>query len=239
MNANTTARKARRRTLSVAAAAVTAAAALSLTACSGADSGTNAAGAGAQAADAAGSSGGAHGDERQASTGAKAGAGAQAMDQQPSGVHTARGGAKAGTGSRRCHTSGLKAAFATGEDAAPDPNASGATTTSVVVTNTSGRTCEIGGFPGVDLKPDAGGPAWSLARSSARHSSITLHPGDSTDFTINLGMAKENEEGSWKPATVAVTPPDETTALTLKWPWGPLVHQDGATHPATFVNPIG
>ncbi|KOG51903.1 flagellar motor protein MotB [Streptomyces varsoviensis] len=154
-------------------------------------------------------------------------------------MHTARGGAKAGAGSRRCHTSGLKAAFATGEDAAPDPNASGATTTSVVVTNTSGRTCEIGGFPGVDLKPDAGGPAWSLARSSARHSSITLHPGDSTDFTINLGMAKENEEGSWKPATVAVTPPDETTALTLKWPWGPLVHQDGATHPATFVNPIG
>ncbi|KOG65853.1 flagellar motor protein MotB, partial [Streptomyces griseoflavus] len=38
---------------------------------------------------------------------------------------------------------------------------------------------------------------------------------------------------------VAVTPPNETTALTLKWPWGPLIHQDGATHPATFVNPIG
>ncbi|MFH8346674.1 DUF4232 domain-containing protein, partial [Streptomyces sp. NPDC018045] len=40
-------------------------------------------------------------------------------------------------------------------------------------------------------------------------------------------------------ATVAVTPPNETTSLTLKWPWGPLVDQMGATHPATFVNPIG
>ncbi|MEV5597215.1 DUF4232 domain-containing protein, partial [Streptomyces sp. NPDC052496] len=36
-----------------------------------------------------------------------------------------------------------------------------------------------------------------------------------------------------------VTPPNETTALTLTWPWGPLTHQDGATHPATFVHPIG
>ncbi|WP_267882770.1 DUF4232 domain-containing protein [Streptomyces rimosus] len=66
-----------------------------------------------------------------------------------------------------------------------------------------------------------------------------MGPGDSTDFTLNLGMAKNNEEGSWKPQTVAVTPPNETTALTLKWPWGPLIHQDGATHPTTFVNPIG
>ncbi|MFH8350510.1 hypothetical protein ACH4EB_38160, partial [Streptomyces sp. NPDC018045] len=32
-------------------------------------------------------------------------------------------------------------------------------------------------------------------------------------------------------ATVAVTPPNETTSLTLKWPWGPLVDQMGATHP--------
>ncbi|WP_394298564.1 DUF4232 domain-containing protein [Streptomyces rimosus] len=135
--------------------------------------------------------------------------------------------------------SDLKAAFATGEDAVPDPNASGGTTTSIVLTNKSSRTCTIGGFAGVDLRPDAGGPSWSLARSSAKHGSITLGPGDSTDFTLNLGMAKENDEGSWKPATVAVTPPNETTALTLKWPWGPLVHQDGATHPATFVNPIG
>ncbi|MGW7555873.1 DUF4232 domain-containing protein, partial [Streptomyces rimosus] len=80
---------------------------------------------------------------------------------------------------------------------------------------------------------------WSLARSSAKHGSITLGPGDSTDFTLNLAMAKNNEEGSWKPQTVAVAPPNETTALTLKWLWGPLIHQDGATHPTTFVNPIG
>ncbi|MEU7185465.1 DUF4232 domain-containing protein, partial [Streptomyces sp. NPDC045470] len=68
---------------------------------------------------------------------------------------------------------------------------------------------------------------------------ITLAPGESTDFTLNLGTAQENAEDSWLPRTVTVTPPDETTSLTLKWPWGPLVDQRSATHPATFVNPIG
>ncbi|MFJ8823981.1 flagellar motor protein MotB, partial [Streptomyces sp. NPDC102467] len=29
------------------------------------------------------------------------------------------------------------------------------------------------------------------------------------------------------------------TSITLDWPWSPLVDQRGATHPATFVNPIG
>ncbi|MFH8409604.1 DUF4232 domain-containing protein [Streptomyces sp. NPDC018019] len=248
---STATRTARRRTLRLAAAALTAAAGLALTACSGSDaSGTKAAGqedAGLAAVEAGGtdpsrtgSSADAQGSDIRADSGARSstGTGSGSTGKQPSGSQAARGGT-AGSGVQRCHTSGLKAAFAMGEDARPDPDASGGTTTSIVLTNTSGRTCTIGGFAGVDLKPDAGGPSWSPARSSARHGSITLGPGDSTDFTISLGMAKENEEGSWKPATVAVTPPDETASLTLKWPWGPLIHQDGATHPATFVNPIG
>ncbi|MGW5445103.1 DUF4232 domain-containing protein [Streptomyces asiaticus] len=99
-------------------------------------------------------------------------------------------GDRAGSGVQRCHTSGLNAAFATGDDAAPDPYASGSTTTSVVLTNVGDRTCEIGGFPGVDLKSENGGQVWSLARSSAKYGSITLGPGDSTDFTINLGRPR-------------------------------------------------
>ncbi|MEU2788452.1 DUF4232 domain-containing protein [Streptomyces sp. NPDC007100] len=220
MNSAST-RTARRRTLRVAAAALTAVAGLALTACSGADAATGTKAAAHMDADAA-----------------AAVQGAGAAGKQAGSANAARGG-KAGSGIQRCHTSDLKAAFATGEDATPDPNAGGSTTTSIVLTNKSSRTCKIGGFAGVDLKPDANGPGWSLTRSSAKHGSITLAPGDSSDFTLNLGMAKENDEGSWKPATVAVTPPNETTALTLKWPWGPLVDQRGATHPATFVNPIG
>lgn len=253
MTADTTARTVRRRTLRVAAAALTAVAGLTLTACSGSDAGTGAkaaahldpqaAAANAGGADAGGTgSGGA--DSANSSSSAQGGAEAKAGTKpggggQRAGGSHATGGGKAAAGVQRCHTSSLTAVFATGEDAVPDPDADGGTTTSIVLTNKGSRSCKIGGFAGIDLKPDAGGPGWSLARSSAKHASLTLAPGESTDFTLNLGLAKENAEDSWLPRTVTVTPPNETTSLTLKWPWGPLVDQRGATHPATFVNPIG
>ncbi|MFI9230812.1 DUF4232 domain-containing protein [Streptomyces rimosus] len=220
-----------RRTFHIAATAV----GLALTACSGSDAaGTNAADrpdTGVADADPGGADSPTAGQDSGVEAEAKAGS----AGEQTAGARAGVGG----PGSQRCHTSDLQAAFATGHDARPVPDASGETATSIVLTNKNNRTCTIGGFPGVDLRPDAGGPNWSLARSSAEHGSITLGPGDSTDFTLNLAMAKNNEEDSWKPQTVAVTPPNETTALTLKWPWGPLIHQDGATHPTTFVNPIG
>ncbi|MFG2398043.1 DUF4232 domain-containing protein [Streptomyces lydicus] len=254
MSANTTARTARRRTVRIAAAALTAAAALSLTACSGSDAAaakpagqkqTGAAaetgGAGSSGSGGAGSSSGAQGSDSKADSGAKAGTQAGATGKQTGkqtgGAH-ATGGGGAGSGVERCHTSGLKAAFATGGDAAPDPDATGGTTTSVVLTNKGSHTCKIGGFPGVDLKSENGGERWSLTRSSAKHGSITLQPGDSTDFTINVLLTKE-EEGFYQPAFADVTPPNETTSLTIKWPWGTLVDQRSATHPGTFVNPIG
>ncbi|MFD9207422.1 DUF4232 domain-containing protein [Streptomyces sioyaensis] len=253
MSANTTARTARRRTVRLAAAALTAAAALSLTACSGSDAASKPAGqkdtgvaadaGGARPAESsgAGSSAGAPGSDVKTDSGAKAGAKAGtktgAAGQQAGNAHAAGGGGAA-SGVERCHTSGLKAAFATGEDATPDPNAGGSTTTSVVLTNKGGRTCKIGGFPGVDLKSENGGERWSLARSSAKHGSITLEPGDSTDFTINLAMTKE-DEGFYQPAFADITPPNETKSITIAWPWGTLVDQRGATHPGTFVNPIG
>ncbi|MFK8848600.1 DUF4232 domain-containing protein [Streptomyces sp. Ac-502] len=257
MTANTRARTARRRTLRIAAATLTAVAGLTLTACSGSDAGgANRADSGVAAAepDGAGSSASVQGSVPQTPAGGQAGSEAKAGSGNGSGSGTggksggagkqaggshATGGGKTAAGTERCHTSGLTAAFATGEDATPDPDADGPTTTSIVLTNKSNHTCKIGGFAGIDLKPDAGGPGWSLTRSTAQHGSLTLAPGESTDFTLNLGMAKENAEDSWLPRTVTVTPPNETTSLTLKWPWGPLVDQRGATHPATFVNPIG
>jgi len=214
---------ARRRTLRFAAAALTVAAGLTLTACNGSDTGgakTSGKADSAAAADRDGSGSSKVGSESQADSGTKAGsAGKQSVE--------------------RCHTSGLKAAFATGEDATPDPNAGGATTTSIVLTNTGGSACKIGGFPGVDLNTEHGSADWSLQRSSAKFSSITLNPGDSTDFTINLALAGEDDESSWTPAFAVVTPPNETKSITLDWPWGGLVDQRSATRPATFVNPIG
>ncbi|MEK8170566.1 hypothetical protein NKH77_16065 [Streptomyces sp. M19] len=47
------------------------------------------------------------------------------------------------------------------------------------------------------------------------------------------------DEGSYQPAYAEITPPNETSSLRVEWPWGELVDQRGATHPATYVNPIG
>ncbi|MFF3746391.1 DUF4232 domain-containing protein [Streptomyces kronopolitis] len=247
MRSITTARTARRRTLRVAAAALTAAAALSLTACSGADAagskpaGQSGSGAAAATSGGAGGDAAAPGSDTQAAPGAnadaKTGAKAGAAGKQSGSAPAANAG-RSGSGLERCHTSGLKAAFATGGDAAPDPNASGSTTTSVVLTNKGSRACKIGGFAGVDLKSENGGERWSLARSTAKHGSITLQPGDSTDFTINVLLTKE-DTGFYQPAYADVNPPNETSSLTIAWPWGTLVDQRGATHPGTFVNPIG
>ncbi|MFG2206227.1 DUF4232 domain-containing protein [Streptomyces sp. NPDC048638] len=243
MSSSTTARTVRRRTLRTAAAVLTAAAGLTLTACSGSDAtGTKPAahaesGKAAAESSGAGSSAGAQGSDGKAAPGTKTDTEADAANKQ-SGSANATGGGKASSGVQRCHTSGLKAAFATGGDATPDPNAGGSTTTSVVLTNKGGSACTIGGFPGVDLKSENGGERWSLQRSTAKHGSITLNPGDSTDFTINVALTKE-EEGFYQPAWADVTPPNETKSITIEWPWGTLVDQRGATHPATFVNPIG
>ncbi|WP_432013688.1 DUF4232 domain-containing protein [Streptomyces cucumeris] len=225
MSSSTTVRTVRRRSLRVAAAALIAAAGLSLTACNNNEANASKS-AGQSDTAAAGSS----------SSGSAGGA-QGATPRSDAGTDT---GGKAGASVQRCHTSGLTAAFATGEDAAPDPEAGGSTTTSIVLTNKSGRTCRIGGFPGVDLKTENGGESWSLQRSSAKFGAITLGPGDSTDFTLNIALAEEDaEDGFWAPAHVSVTPPNETSSLTVDWPWGALVDQRGATHPATFVNPIG
>ncbi|WP_328315955.1 DUF4232 domain-containing protein [Streptomyces sp. NBC_00388] len=141
----------------------------------------------------------------------------------------------------RCHTSELKAAFATGGDAAPDMNSDNQTQASVAFTNIGKRTCTLRGFPGVDMTGNqASDGTWSLSRSAKPVTAVSLSPGSTTDFSITLGATTEKGSGAFQPGLVRITPPDEKAQFTLKWPFGGAVtKQDGATHPATFVNPIG
>ncbi|MDX3231763.1 DUF4232 domain-containing protein [Streptomyces sp. ME19-01-6] len=221
MRSNTTARIARRRSFRVAAAVLTAAAALTLTACNGDEKAAGQADtAPAGSSSPSGSSGGA----------------------QDSDAKDTEGGGSAHAGVERCHTQDLEAAFATGEDALPVPeeSAGGATTATIVLMNKGTSSCRIGGFPGVDLTSINGGERWSLARSSQKWSPIEVEAGQSTEFTLNLAFTKE-EEGFYQPAWVEITPPNETKSLKIEWPWetDSLVDQRSATRPATFVNPIG
>ncbi|WP_405911621.1 DUF4232 domain-containing protein [Streptomyces sp. NBC_00963] len=152
-----------------------------------------------------------------------------------------KGAAAGSSAGSRCHTADLKAAFATGGDAVPDMKSDNQTQASVAFTNIGKSTCTLTGFAGVDMVGDqASDGTWSLARSSKPTTTVSLSPGDTTDFSITLGATTEKGSGSFQPGLVRITPPNEKTQFALKWPFGGAVtKQDGATHPATYVNPIG
>ncbi|GAA5061966.1 DUF4232 domain-containing protein [Streptomyces similanensis] len=144
----------------------------------------------------------------------------------------------------RCHTADLKAGFATGGDAKPEMGRSGKQTQAYIwFTNRSKRTCTLSGFAGVDMigaqKTDG---TWSLARSSKKPETIPLGPGDTVDLSITLlpVAASTPQKEKFVPARFLVTPPNETAHFTLKWPFGgQILKQDGATHPATYLDPVG
>ncbi|MFE1763767.1 DUF4232 domain-containing protein [Streptomyces angustmyceticus] len=144
----------------------------------------------------------------------------------------------------RCHTVDLKAGFATGEDARPEMERTDKQTQAYIwFTNQSKRTCTLSGFAGVDMIGAQGTDGtWSLARSATKPEKMTLEPGDTVDFSITLlPVAKSTpQKEKFVPAKFLVTPPNETAHFTLKWPFGgQILKQDGATHPATYLNPVG
>ncbi|MFF9779650.1 DUF4232 domain-containing protein [Streptomyces sp. NPDC013978] len=144
----------------------------------------------------------------------------------------------------RCHTADLKAGFAMGGDAKPEMKQTKKQTQAYIwFTNKSKRTCTLSGFAGVDMvgaqKTDG---TWSLVRSSKKPVKLTLKKGDTVDFSITLlPVAKSTpKKEKFVPAKFVVTPPNEKKSFTLKWPFGgQILKQDGATRPATYVNPIG
>ncbi|PKW12358.1 Protein of unknown function [Streptomyces sp. 1222.5] len=144
----------------------------------------------------------------------------------------------------RCHTADLKAGFATGEDAKPEMDQTKKQTQAFIwFTNQSNRSCTLSGFAGVDMigaqKTDS---TWSLVRSAKKPEKMVLGHGDTVDFSINLlPVARSTpQKEKFVPAKFLVTPPNETKHFALKWPFGgQILKQDGATHPGTYVNPVG
>ncbi|MFF8596944.1 DUF4232 domain-containing protein [Streptomyces sp. NPDC015220] len=144
----------------------------------------------------------------------------------------------------RCHTADLKAGFAMGDDARPEMGQAKKQTQAYIwFTNQSKRTCTLSGFAGVDMigtqKTDG---TWSLVRSAKKPVKMTLKHGDTVDFSITLlPVARTTpQKEKFVPGRFLVTPPNETEHFTLKWPFGgQILKQDGATHPATYLNPVG
>jgi hypothetical protein len=146
-------------------------------------------------------------------------------------------GAKPAAASGRCHTGDL--AFSWGSPS-PDGDASRQQQAYVVLRNTSGHTCTMRGFPGVDLVNS--GTQWSLRRTSQSPATVTLRSGATTRFTVTfLPWSADGNSASndFAPTALVITPPDETSSYDLPWRWGHVLLQDAATHPGTYTGPVG
>jgi hypothetical protein len=109
----------------------------------------------------------------------------------------------------------------------------------LVVTNTSTQSCELLGYPGVDLiGPDdpMWGPDYQLPQQAGDPAPVTLPPGASA--TSRLTFLADPD--GWVPTTIAVTLPNSAGQMQTPWIAGgvPLARQDGASHPGSYIGPF-
>ncbi|WP_406340850.1 DUF4232 domain-containing protein [Streptomyces sp. NBC_00648] len=160
-------------------------------------------------------------------TGAVPDGGGSSTGPTPSGS----GGAASGG---RCRTADLGFAIVP-TSRAKNPNIQYALT--ITLTNKGAKSCVMTGYPGVDL---AGPLTWSLARQTAvKPHRVTVRPGATTTFNIFYLPYAQGSGDEFKPTRIVVTPPGETHSHTLPWPVGSILLQDAATHPGTYVSPVG
>jgi hypothetical protein len=147
----------------------------------------------------------------------------------------ATGAGTAASGSApACQASRLGYSWA-GTKAAPS-GGSGQMQATVALTNKSGHTCSMYGFPGVDLVNS--GEQWSLMRDGTAPRRVTVAGGASAHFTITYLVSQNGDSAAFRPTTVVITAPNQRTSYDLPWRLGAVLKQDGATRPGTFIGPV-
>jgi hypothetical protein len=122
----------------------------------------------------------------------------------------------------------------------PSQNASGQFEIPLAYKNISDHTCGLYGVPGVDLvgPADPNGPVYHLVRvdNGVHYNEVTRGTTASATITVLTPSAGST---SWTPTKLETIPPGQTKALTADWPSNlPVLRQDAATHPGSWVNGI-
>jgi Domain of unknown function (DUF4232)/Ricin-type beta-trefoil lectin domain len=118
----------------------------------------------------------------------------------------------------RCHTSQLTAAY-TGLNAAMG----GSRGMTLILTNHSGSTCYVHGYPGLAFFDGNGFPMTThLTWMKEPHATVILHPGGNAQamltWRVNMDTATP-----FNPSIAHITPPDEYTYLWNIWQGGPVL----------------
>lgn len=137
----------------------------------------------------------------------------------------------------RCHTGKLKVSLGKVTGNPEEQNH-----VALTFTNIGKTACRMRGFPGVDLLDADEQPetTYSLPRTTDKPTTVVLSPGGSASAIITFLWGEPGDGDIFLPAKLVTTPPDETTSLTVPWPAKtPVLRQDGATHPGTYVGAVG
>jgi hypothetical protein len=130
-----------------------------------------------------------------------------------SGTSTSTSSGSGVTSSSRCHTSELSAKVG-----GSDPGA-GQENFPIVLTNASGRTCTVRGYPGAAFVNASGqqlGPD-PQRESGSTVTTVTLKPGQSAWAGLTFSNPEISGAKTATPTTLVVTPPDEKDPLKVKW----------------------
>ena len=115
----------------------------------------------------------------------------------------------------------------------------------VVNADDTNTICRVSGYPNVELIGPAYptfGTIYSLPQSYGHTESVTLRDGESAHAVLTWLPSSLDLRTQWVPAYVRVVVPTNagpSFAMALPWRYGSVERQDGATHPGTYVGPIG
>ena len=184
--------------------------------------------------DPVGAGGGSGGSPTAASTGSAGATGGNGGGTATAAGGSAAGGSATGGSTPACQASQLGYSWA-GTKAAP--SGGGQMQAVVALTNKSGHACSMRGFPGVDLVNS--GEQWSLQRDKSTPQTVTVAGGASAHFTITYLEWRNGDSAAFTPTMAIITAPNQHSSYDLPWRFGAILKQDGATHPGTFIGPVG
>ena len=110
----------------------------------------------------------------------------------------------------------------------------------IVLTNTSGRTCTVYGYGGMALlgAPGQGVPTDLRRNSSPAPTTVTLVPGGSARSLLHWAVIPATNENQMvcepTAVTTVVTPPNQTTAALRPWSFG-MVCQHGTIYQNAYA----
>lgn len=133
--------------------------------------------------------------------------------------------------SSRCHTGDLKATVG------PNHPGAGQENYALVLTNTSGSTCTVYGYPGAAFVNSKGqNVSINPHREGGDKQTIRLSPGASAWSALSYSNPQMTGVATVDPDAILITPPDEKKSLKVDWKGGEVTRSGAAS--VASVSPL-